>query len=94
MGSSYRDDLNRGSMPEWEAKLRQAIALIGEVYDDLWECIGSDGQFDNAADDGELRGNLARAAEMIRAELPVTPEERKTKIANLERQLANLKAQP
>lgn len=91
MGSSYRDDLNNGHMPEWETKLRSAIKLIDEVYEDLWECTGSDGQFDNAADDGALRGKLADAMQIIRGELPMTPEEKTQRIDRLERELAALK---
>ena len=87
MGSSYRDDLNCGHMPEWEAKLRQAIGIIREVS----ECIGSDGQYDNAADDGALREKLWEAMSIIRRELPMTPEEKAEHIASLERQLAALK---
>ena len=91
MGSSYRDDLNSGYMPDWETKLRSAIKLIDEVCEELWECTGSDGQFDNAADDGALRGKLAGAAQILRAELPLTPEEKAKKIESLERELAALR---
>lgn len=91
MGSSYRDDLNSGNMPEWETKLRNAISLIREVSDGVSECIGSDGQFDNAADDGALREKLLDAMSIIRRELPMTPEEKAERIATLERQLAYLK---
>lgn len=91
MGSSYRDDLNSGYMPEWETKLRSAIKLIDEVYEELWECTGSDGQFDNAADDGALRGKLADAAHILRAELPLAPEEKAKKIESLEREIAALR---
>lgn len=91
MGSSYRDDLNCGHMPGWEAKLRQAIAIIREVSDEVSECIGSDGQYDNAADDGALREKLWEAMSIIRRELPMTPEEKAERIASLERQLAVLK---
>jgi hypothetical protein len=91
MGSSYRDDLNRGYMPEWETKLRQAITLIQEVSEAVSECVGSDGQFDNAADDGALREKLWGAMAIIRAELPMTQEEKAEKIERLERQLDALK---
>ena len=91
MASSYRSDLKSGSMREWESKLRQAIGLIESVADEVWECIGSDGQFDNAADDGELRGTLCEAVELLRAELPMTPGERAKRIVDLERELATLK---
>lgn len=70
MASSYRDDLNRGGMREWQEKLEKAIALVQEVRDAIWECIGSDGQFDNAADDGALSEKLGLAIRFIREELP------------------------
>lgn len=91
MGSSYRDDLNRGFMPDWENTLREALRLIGGIADAVGECIGEDGQFDNAADDGALREKLWEAMAIIRAELPMTPEEKERKIHDLERQLAYLK---
>lgn len=70
MGSSYRDDLNRGSIPDWEAKLRQSVTLIREVIADIREVIGSDGQFDNAADDGALLERLGIAVDFVLGELP------------------------
>ena len=70
MGSSYRQDLNGGSMKEWEHKLREACRLIDEVRDDISDCIGEDGQFDNAADDGALREKLWIARRFIEEELP------------------------
>lgn len=91
MGSSYRDDLNCGLMPEWETKLRQAIEIIREVSDEVAECIGSDGQYDNAADDGALREKLWEAMGILRRELPITPDERAERIERLERELAALK---
>lgn len=74
MGSSYRDYLNRGSMKEWEAKLRQAIVLVEEVRDDLYDNLGSDGQYDNAADDGALGEKLWIAIRFIKEELPKDEE--------------------
>lgn len=70
MGSSYRSDLNGGRMREWETKLRRAIVLLQEVKDEIWECVGSDGQFDNAADDGALAEKLGLAQRFISEELP------------------------
>jgi hypothetical protein len=70
MGSSYRSDLNSGRMTDWEAKLRQATTLVKEVISDVWECIGSDGQSDNAADDGGLAERLGIAVGFIEGELP------------------------
>ncbi len=70
MGSSYRSDLNGGQMKEWEGKLRQAVALVREVENEVYETIGSDGQYDNAADDGGLVERLGIAIQFIEGELP------------------------
>jgi hypothetical protein len=78
-------------MPEWETSLREAISLIDAVADSVSTCIGSDGQFDNAAQDGALRESLWDAANIIRELIPLNKQERVDKIASLERQLALLK---
>ena len=70
MGSSYRQDLNNGMMPSWEKELRKAVAILSTISADILECIGSDGQFDNAADDGALREKLGLAKRLILEELP------------------------
>ena len=70
MGSSYRSDLNGGSMREWEEKLRDAHRLIKQVRDEVSSNCGEDGQFDNAADDGALYGRLGVCLEIIAGELP------------------------
>lgn len=75
MGSSYRQDLNNGGEKEWQFKLEEAIRLIEEVREDLYECIGSDGQFDNAADDGALREKLGICVRFIEEELPKVKDE-------------------
>ena len=92
MGSSYRTDLNNGRMPEWEASLREAIAIIDKVADDVSGTIGDDGQYDNAADDGALAEALRQAIRTIRAELPMTPQERLARMERLKRELAALAA--
>lgn len=74
MGSSYRQDLNSGMCPKWEKNLRDACTLIQGVIDDLYEVTGSDGQFDNAADDGALRQQLYLAKRFILEELPKIKE--------------------
>lgn len=73
MGSSYRSDLKAGQMPTEEAKLREAVRLIREVARDWWEYVGTDGQYDNAADDGGLIERLGIAADFVEGELPSTP---------------------
>ena len=75
MGGSDRSALYGGRRPRWEAKLRRAMALIEEVREDLWEGLGADGQYDNAADDGALREKLGLAVRFIREELPPKKEE-------------------
>ena len=72
MGSSYRSDLRNGHMTKWEEKLRLSVKLIEEVQDEIYETIGSDGQFDNAADDGALSEKLGIAKQFILDELPKT----------------------
>ncbi len=91
MGSSYRTDLNRGDMHNWEADLREAIRIIEHVADQVSDCLGDDGQSDNAADDGALCNLLWQAIKIIKAELPLLPEERAERIKRLERELAALK---
>ena len=66
-------------MADWEQKLRKACALIEDVRNDIWETLGDDGQFDNAADDGGLREMLGLARHLILAELPETPREAATR---------------
>ena len=90
MGSSYRSDLNGGRIRSWELKLRSAVNLIREVTDELSDSIGSDGQFDNAAEDGVLRDILCDVMNTIKDELPMTPEEKNRKIAFLKWQLERL----
>jgi hypothetical protein len=90
MGSSYSSDLRNGRMPEWESRLRQALALIESVANDFGDLIGDTGQFDDAAEDGGTRDTLRRAADEIRSLVPLTDKERDEKIARLERQLAIL----
>ena len=51
MGASQRDMLKSGMDPDNETLLRQAVAFIRKVFDNITEDIGSDGQYDNAADD-------------------------------------------
>jgi hypothetical protein len=75
MGSSYRNNLRSGYCKNWESKLRQATNLIREVLDEHSECIGDDGQFDNAADDGGLREMLWLAIRFIEEELPAQKKE-------------------
>lgn len=70
MGSSYRSDLKRGGMPDWEAPLREAVRLVRIVIGEVWETIGGDGQYDNAADDGGLAERLGIARRLIEGELP------------------------
>jgi len=70
MGSSYRSDLNGGRMKSWENELRQACQHIQNVISEVWDCIGSDGQYDNAADDGGLAERLSIAKQFIEDELP------------------------
>lgn len=91
MGSSYSSDLRNGMMPEWENNLRQAISLISVVSDSVSECIGDNGQFDDAAQDGALLETLQQAIDILRETIPLTEQERKEKIASLEWQLARLK---
>lgn len=61
MGSSYSDDLYRGSMKEWEGKLRSAIELIRAVQTEV---------YDNAGSDGALAERLSIAVEVIETALP------------------------
>lgn len=75
VGSSYRSDLNSGRMPEWQAKLESACLLVEGVIDEVYECIGEDGQFDNAAQDGALNEKLRLAVRLIREEYPKPPTE-------------------
>jgi hypothetical protein len=91
MGSSYSSDLQSGRMPEWEKSLRKAMSLIDSVASSLSECIGDNGQFDDAAEDGALRESLWRAMDILRESIPLTEQERADKIASLERQVARLK---
>jgi hypothetical protein len=71
MSASQRQLLNLGGhYPELETKLKQAVTLIQEVIDDVREDIGSDGQYDNAADDGALCSMLGHAIGIIKSELP------------------------
>jgi hypothetical protein len=70
MGSSYRADLRRGHVPEWEKPLREAVVLIQGVIKDSWDCLQDESQFDNAADDGAMRALLGVAVELIERELP------------------------
>lgn len=70
MGSSYRQDLNSGYMGIWETPLREAIDKIRFVITAIYESIGDDGQFDNAADDGGLAEKLSIAVRFIEEELP------------------------
>lgn len=92
MGSSYRSDLMNGRMPDWESQLRQAISLIESVESEVHDCIGDNGQYDDAAEDGELRETLWRAKEAILSVIPPTEKERAEQIERLERQLAFLKS--
>lgn len=75
MGSSYRGDLNAGRMKDWEEKLCVACNNIEAVCKEIWEGIGGDGQFDNAADDGALQEKLALAKRLIEEELPKKEEQ-------------------
>jgi hypothetical protein len=75
MGSSFRQDLNNGFMESWNIKLNQAVDLIDEVRRDLYNCIGSDKQLDNAIDDGGLLNALLTAKIILTDELPVKKKE-------------------
>lgn len=70
MGSSSASDLHRGRMNEWETKLQQAITLIREVAEEVSDGIGSDGQYDNAGEDGALVERLYIASGLIKEALP------------------------
>lgn len=71
MGSSYRSDLNCGSgnTKDWAEKLSEACLLIEQVRKEVSDCIGSDGQFDNAAEDGALQEKLGLAQMFLMDEL-------------------------
>lgn len=70
MGSSYSSDLANGSMKEWEKPLREAVASIRSVIGQVYDVIGSDGEYDNAGQDGALAERLGIACELIEAILP------------------------
>ena len=70
MGSSYRQDLNCGSMKEWESQLREASDILKRVIDSVYECACEEDQTDNAADDGALTETLRIAKRLIDDELP------------------------
>lgn len=75
MGSSWRSDLNSGRMPEWEVDLRKAVALVRSVQCRVYEVIGENGQYDDAADDGGLAERLGIAVGFIEGELPKKKED-------------------
>jgi len=68
MASSYRQDLKSGRMKEWEEPLREAIAKIEFVIEEVYEC--DSGQSDNAKDEGALAEKLYLAKRFIEEELP------------------------
>lgn len=70
MGSSFRSDMRSGGMEEWETPLRQACAIIRNIEDRVYRCIGDNGQYDDAGDDGALAEKLAIARRLIEEELP------------------------
>lgn len=63
MGSGYFPFYR--SDPEAK-KLMEAIKLIDEVRDSVYDDIGTDGQFDNAASDGGYMTRLSIASELIK----------------------------
>lgn len=75
MSGSYRQELSDGFAPDWEAELREAVKRIRGVIHEVHDCIGQDGEYDNAADDGQLIGRLVAAVEIIESELPTPKEE-------------------
>ena len=55
-------------MKEWEEPLREAIAKIEFVIEEIYEC--DSGQSDNAKDEGALAEKLYLAKRFIEEELP------------------------
>lgn len=70
MGSSYRQDLNRATGGPWAEKLYTAVGLIRDVQEEVYDIVGCDGQYDNAADDGALAALLGAAIQLIESEIP------------------------